>query len=102
MTARELTEALEEITRYFGRCYLNAANTTKGKELYKKYMEATALARYKVEKKKPRTRELARAERLMGEWYDRGVRNSAVRKPLAWALFQTWKQIEQETEEGEG
>lgn len=38
--------------------------------------------------------ELRKAVKLLGENYERGVNSGYVDNPAAWALYQTWKQID--------
>ena len=48
------TQALEQVVRYFGRCYLNAGNGTRAKEQYKLYMQAVGLAISRIRPKAAR------------------------------------------------
>jgi hypothetical protein len=44
--------------------------------------------------------ELDKAIKYLREQYERAKRIEAIRKPLAWALYQTWRYVDEQQKEG--
>lgn len=82
----------EFITRSHKGNWFEVAIKTDDK---KHYLAAQNFARSLIGHEKPcEMHELRKAVKLLGKNYERGLNSDYVRNPVAWAMYQTWKEMD--------
>lgn len=88
--------AIENNKQLSGSIYVVDVFSDNPKEI--SYYEAANLLREVAEaptaEVEPVRHELRKAVKLLMKNYDRGLNSDYVRNPVAWALYQTWKEMD--------